>query len=95
MKALVIGGQLTHPSRESGIIHAAMSTEAARRALEEQTGGPVPEGLNVLSDDELRHLAEAIRTARSRQAEALAAAGERALGKIPRLLRGPVRRVVG
>ena len=33
--------------------------------------------------------------ARRRQAKALADAGDRALGQIPRLLRGPVRRIVG
>jgi hypothetical protein len=70
-----------------------MSTQG-RRALEDQLGAPAPAGLKVLSDSELRHLADAIHAARRRQAQALDQAGERALGKIPRLLRGPIRKVV-
>jgi cytochrome c553 len=67
----------------------------ALSALREQLGAAMPDGLSELSDHELRHLAAAISEARHRQAQALAEAGERALGHIPRLLRGPVRRIVG
>jgi hypothetical protein len=63
--------------------------------LATELGGAAPEGLSRLSDDQLRDLGEAIETARQRQLHALAEAGERALGHIPRLLRGPVRRVLG
>ena len=77
------------------MMHAEMGTEAVRCELEDQVGGAVPEGLAGLDDQELRHLAGAIRAARHRQAEALDAAGDRALGRIPRLLRGPIRKVVG
>jgi hypothetical protein len=60
-----------------------------------QLGGPAPDGLRELSDEELGHLAEAIADARHGQAAALAQAGDRALSHIPRLLRGPIRRIVG
>lgn len=64
-------------------------------ALRAQLGGSAPEALRQLRDEDLRDLASAIAEARSRQARALAEAGDRALGHVPRLLRGPVRRIVG
>jgi hypothetical protein len=67
----------------------------AYTALCAQLRGTVPDGLRELSDDELADLAAALRDARHRQAAALADAGERALSHIPRLLRGPIKRVVG
>lgn len=72
-----------------------MSKEAGRRVLEAQLGARVPKGVAALAEDELEDLAEAVRDARRRQAKALAEAGERALGRIPRVLRGPVRKVAG
>ena len=72
-----------------------MSKDAARRALEAQLGKKLPKGVGALPEDELKDLAEAVRAARRRQGEALAEAGERALNRIPRLLRGPVRKVAG
>ncbi len=63
--------------------------------LQAQLGATVPEGVQQLDREELLDLAAAVRDARHRQAAALAQAGERALGHIPRLLRGPIRRVVG
>jgi hypothetical protein len=70
---------------------ADTGSAALRRALD----GPVPKGLRSLSDDELAHLAQAIDEARRRQARALASGGETALQHVPRLLRGPIRRVTG
>lgn len=64
-------------------------------ALRRQLGGTVPDGLRQLSAKELRDLSDAVSGARRRQAKAVAEAGERALGHIPRLLRGPVRKIVG
>jgi hypothetical protein len=64
-------------------------------ALRAQLGRAAPQALRELSDDELTDLSNAIRAARRRQSKALADAGERALGHIPRLLRGPVRKIVG
>jgi hypothetical protein len=67
----------------------------AFNALCAQLGGCAPDGLRQLSDDELRDLTRAVSQARRRQAKALAQAGDRALSHIPRLLRAPVRRIVG
>ena len=72
-----------------------MSKDAGRRALKEQLGNRLPKGVTALADEELEDLAEAVRAARRRQAKALADAGERALNKIPRVLRGPVRKAAG
>jgi hypothetical protein len=63
--------------------------------LAAQLRGSPPDGLRELSDDELADLAGAVADARHRQAAALAQAGDRALSHIPRLLRGPVKRMVG
>ncbi|MDQ6835961.1 MAG: hypothetical protein M3016_07205 [Actinomycetota bacterium] len=71
------------------------SEENGFDTLRAQLGGQPPEGLRMLTGEQLADLAEAIGDARRRQNRALAAAGERALSHIPRLLRGPVRRIVG
>jgi hypothetical protein len=65
------------------------------KALRRQLGDGLPDGLKRLDDEHLRDLAQAIADTRRRQGAALAAAGDRALGLIPRLLRGPIRRIVG
>jgi hypothetical protein len=70
-------------------------SDDAFSALSAQLGGAAPESLRELTDGELRDLGAALTDARHRQAAALAAAGERALSHIPRLLRGPIKRVVG
>ena len=72
-----------------------MSKDAARRALEAQLGSSVPRGVRALSETELNDLAEAVQSARRRQTASLAEAGDRALNRIPRLLRGPVKKIVG
>jgi predicted DNA-binding transcriptional regulator YafY len=64
-------------------------------ALSAQLPGTAPEALRDLSEDELADLAAAVADARHRQAAALAQASERALSHIPRLLRGPIKRIVG
>ena len=64
-------------------------------ALSDQLRGATPDGLRELSEAELADLAAAVAGARHRQAAALAEAGDRALSHIPRLLRGPVKRIVG
>lgn len=63
--------------------------------LRAQLGASLPASLSTLTDEQLRDLSDAIGAARRRQAQALAAAGDQALRHIPRLLRGPVKRVVG
>jgi hypothetical protein len=64
-----------------------------RKLLERELGMAPPAGLNELDDDQLAALAAAVREAKRGQAEALRKAADRALGHIPRILRGPVRAV--
>jgi hypothetical protein len=49
--------------------------------------------LDALEDSHLAELAAAVQEAKRSQAEALGRAADRALGHIPRVLRGPVRAV--
>ncbi|HEV3054858.1 MAG TPA: hypothetical protein VGX45_09410 [Solirubrobacteraceae bacterium] len=62
-------------------------------SLQDELRGPLPAGIRELTDAQRQDLADAITDARHRQAAALADAGERAFGHIPRLLRGPIRRM--
>jgi hypothetical protein len=64
-------------------------------ALRERLDSEPPETLRALSGAQLADLTSAIADARRRQVEALVAAGDRALSHVPRLLRGPIRRVAG
>lgn len=64
-------------------------------ALSAQLGTDLPAGVRELGDEQLADLAAVIREARRRETVALAQAGEQALRHIPRVLRGPVRRVAG
>lgn len=64
------------------------------RGLEAELRASAPGAIKQLSDDHLQDLAAAVREARHRQAAELTAAGEKALGQVPRLLRAPVRRVL-
>lgn len=54
-----------------------------------------PSSLSQLGDEQLRDLTDAVREARHRQAAELATAGDQALSHIPKLLRIPIRRVLG
>ena len=72
-----------------------MSRQGMFKALALQLGAKPPKGLSALSEDELEDLVDAVRDARHRQAAELQAAGEKAFGHIPRLLRGPIRKVTG
>lgn len=67
----------------------------ARRTLRERVDGPLPDGIAALSPDEQQLLADALGDARREQGKELAAAANGALEYVPRLLRGPVRKVVG
>ena len=71
------------------------SRAAAVQELEAKLGGNLPTSLGSLSAEELRDLAEAIDSARHRQARSLHEASENAWGYIPRLIRGPIRKIVG
>jgi hypothetical protein len=62
-------------------------------AIERELAASPPAGVRRLTAEQRDDLAQAIRDAKHRQAAALAAAGEQALGLIPRILRGPIRRM--
>jgi hypothetical protein len=62
--------------------------------LEEELRAQPPPAVLELDDELLRDLAATVRQARHRQAAELARAGDKALGLIPRVLRGPVRRML-
>jgi hypothetical protein len=65
-------------------------------ALARELRATPPAGVvDALEDDELEALSDSIRSARRRQSAALRAAGDKALGNLPWLVRGPVRRIVG
>jgi hypothetical protein len=70
-------------------------TDDGLQSLRDELGDGLPAGLRQLDAEQLDHLAQAVADTRHRQRAALAAAGDRALGMIPRLLRGPIRRIVG
>jgi hypothetical protein len=72
-----------------------MSRKDALGELESQVRAEPPRGLSALSKAELEDLTDAIRDARHRQAAELQVAGEKAFAHIPRLLRGPIRKVMG
>jgi len=72
-----------------------MMRRMAERTLAEQLGGPLPEGIEALSEQHKQDLSAALREARHRQSKALAQAGEDSLKYVPALLRGAVRKVVG
>lgn len=63
--------------------------------LRKQLRAEPPAGLATLPGEHLRHLADAIGSARHRQTEALENAGEQAFQYVPRLLRGPIRKILG
>jgi hypothetical protein len=69
--------------------------EEAFADLAAQLRADPPEALAALRPEELADLTDAIRDARRRQAADLQAAGDKAYGHIPRLLRGPIRKIVG
>lgn len=71
---------------------AAGPQEALRRALR---GATPPASVATLDDAVVADLAAAIEEARREQARQLAASGEKSLEIIPRLLRGPVKKVLG
>lgn len=74
--------------------HGEESSEKGGR-LAAELGAPLPAAIRTLDSDHLDHLADAMAHARRRQSAELAQAGERALRFVPRLLRGPLRKVLG
>jgi hypothetical protein len=65
------------------------------KALEAELGAEPPAGLAQLTESQLTELATAVRDARHRQAAQLAEASDQSLKHIPRLLRLPIRKVLG
>lgn len=66
----------------------------ARARLEKEYGASLPPGLAGLTPEQQEKLVAAIEDARVRQARALAKATDHGLDFIPRLLRGPVKKVL-
>ena len=56
---------------------------------------PLPDGFARLRAEDIEHLGEAVAAARHRQAAELRAAAEGGLRFVPRMLRGPLRKVLG
>jgi hypothetical protein len=71
-----------------------MAEDHGLRELQAQLRATPAAGLARLSDAQLGELARAVRDARRRQAAELEAAADQALRHIPKLLRGPIRRVM-
>jgi hypothetical protein len=69
-------------------------TSTAKRTLERELGGRVPDGLSRLNDDELTDLADRVQAAKQRQSQALDAGIDEALQIVPRLARGSVRKML-
>jgi hypothetical protein len=77
---------------------AARTGDNARvsiKKLQDALDGADPEGFDGADPEGLARLAEAITLARARHRRELAEATDQALSHVPRLLRGPVRRVIG
>ncbi len=62
--------------------------------LERQLGGSVPAGLEALSVAERATLAGLLAAAKQRQAQELTEGIEDSLDFVPRLVRGPVRKIL-
>jgi hypothetical protein len=69
--------------------------DEAMAALRAELGGSGAEGLQALDDEELQALTSTVRAAKRHQSAALNAAAQQALGHVPALLRGPIRRILG
>ena len=66
----------------------------ARQILEAELGGRLPAGLNALQDEELSDLANRLRETKQRQSQALEVGIDEALDIVPRLVRGPIRKIL-
>jgi hypothetical protein len=70
-----------------------MSTPA-QGLLEEELDMQLPDGLRALTDEELTDLADRVLEAKQRQSLALEVGIDDALAIVPRLVRGPVRKIL-
>jgi hypothetical protein len=64
------------------------------KALESELGGPAPDGLRELTDAQLSAFTELLGEAKRRQSGALESAVQEALEIVPRMVRGPVRKML-
>ncbi len=64
------------------------------RALEAELGGPPPEGLSALTDAQLGAFTAMLGEAKRRQSGALESAVLQSLEIVPRMVRGPVRKML-
>jgi hypothetical protein len=62
--------------------------------LEAELRAPLPQGLEVLSAPQLLTLADLLADAKAAQAQQLAEGVEESLNIVPRLMRGPVRKIL-
>lgn len=62
--------------------------------LEHELRAPLPDGLDVLSARELQTLTDLLIAAKARQAQELEDGLQESLDVVPRLMRGPVRRIL-
>lgn len=69
-------------------------TPSAVSSLEAELDDRIPDGLKALTEEELNDLADRLNDAKLRQSQALDAAIGEALEIVPRLLRGPMRKVL-
>ena len=66
----------------------------AMRGLEEELGGRAPDGLQALTDAQVLAFTELLRDTKRRQSEGLRAAVEQSMEIVPRMVRGPVRKIL-
>lgn len=62
--------------------------------LERELGAQLPDGFNALSDEQLLWLADLLHDAKARQKDELDDGVEESLKIVPRLMRGPVRKIL-
>ena len=85
----------TCSSRQPGAGCARAVSAKELRALESELGARPPgRASQALAADDLRSLTALLRTAKERQSTALDAAVEEALEIVPRMVRGPVRKIL-
>jgi hypothetical protein len=75
-------------------LHTTDRALSGARSLEAELGGPAPDGLAALSEGERRAFADVLGAAKARQSRELEVAVEEALGVVPRLLRGTMRKAL-
>jgi len=69
-------------------------SSTARSSLTAELGVRPPDGLHTLTDESLTHLADRLRDAKQRQSRELEVGIDEALQIVPRLVRGPVRKIL-